>query len=222
MKTFRFADFMDADTAADFDAGAAAFFQKQSNDFARAEVAEKLAEFFLVPADAVIEVLASGFAWSEGPVWVASDKGGLPTGCLLFSDIPHNRIHRWQPGQGLDIFLEPAGFTGPAEYGRERGSNGLTLDRQGRLICCEHGDRRISRLEPGGGKKTLADSWQGKRLNSPNDATVHSSGAIYFTDWQNPIIGHMQHNLRDPSRDRIHGRSRADACRESRLAGRPL
>ena len=136
----------------------------------------------LVPADAVIEVLASGFAWSEGPVWVASDKGGLPAGCLLFSDIPHNRIHRWRPGQGLDIFLEPAGFTGPAEYGRERGSNGLTLDRQGRLICCEHGDRRISRLEPGGGKKTLADSFQGKRLNSPNDAVVHSSGAIYFTD----------------------------------------
>ena len=76
----------------------------------------------LVPAGAVIEVLASGFAWSEGPVWVASDKGGLPTGCLLFSDIPHNRIHRWQPGKGLDIFMEPAGFTGPAEYGRERGT----------------------------------------------------------------------------------------------------
>jgi len=136
----------------------------------------------LVPPDAVIEVLASGFAWSEGPVWVASDKGGLPAGCLLFSDIPHNRVHRWQPGKGLDVFMEPAGFTGPAEYGRERGSNGLTLDREGRLVLCEHGDRRISRLEPGGGKKTLADSYQGKRLNSPNDAVVHSSGAIYFTD----------------------------------------
>jgi gluconolactonase len=136
----------------------------------------------LVPPDAVIEVLASGFAWSEGPVWVSSDKGGLPTGCLLFSDIPHNRVHRWQPGKGLDIFMEPAGFTGPAGYGNERGSNGLTLDREGRLICCEHGDRRVSRLEPGGGKKTLADSYRGKRLNSPNDAVVHSSGAIYFTD----------------------------------------
>jgi gluconolactonase len=136
----------------------------------------------LVSRDAVIEVLASGFAWSEGPVWVASDKGGLPSGCLLFSDIPHNRIHRWQPGKGLDIFMEPAGFTGPAEYGRERGSNGLTLDRAGRLILCEHGDRRVARLEPGGGKKTLVDSFQGKRLNSPNDAAVHSSGAIYFTD----------------------------------------
>ncbi|MFM7137981.1 MAG: SMP-30/gluconolactonase/LRE family protein [Planctomycetota bacterium] len=136
----------------------------------------------LVPPEAVIEVLASGFAWSEGPVWVSSDRAGLPAGCLLFSDIPHNRIHRWQPGKGLDIFLEPAGFTGPAEYGRERGSNGLTLDHQGRLICCEHGDRRVSRLEPGGGKQTLADSFQGKRLNSPNDVAVHASGAIYFTD----------------------------------------
>lgn len=136
----------------------------------------------LVPPGAVIEVLASGFAWSEGPVWVASAKGGLPSGCLLFSDIPHNRVHRWQPGTGLEIFMEPAGFTGPAEYGRERGSNGLTLDREGRLISCEHGDRRVSRLEPAGGKKTLVDSYRGKRLNSPNDATVHSSGAISFTD----------------------------------------
>ena len=136
----------------------------------------------LVPPGAVIEVIASAIAWSEGPVWVTSDEGGLPAGCLLFSDIPHNRIHRWQPGKGLDIFMEPAGFTGPAGYGNERGSNGLTLDREGRLICCEHGDRRVSRLEPGGGKQTLADSYRGKRLNSPNDAVVHSSGAIYFTD----------------------------------------
>jgi gluconolactonase len=102
----------------------------------------------LVPPAAVIEVLASGFAWSEGPAWVSNDRTGLPAGSLLFSDIPHNRIHRWQPGKGLDIFMEPAGFTGPAGYGNERGSNGLTLDREGRLICCEHGDRRVSRLEP--------------------------------------------------------------------------
>jgi len=136
----------------------------------------------LVPPGAVIETLAMGFAWSEGPVWVASDKGGLPAGCLLFSDIPNNRVHRWQPGKGLDIFMEPAGFTGPAEYGRERGSNGLTLDAAGRLVLCEHGDRRVSRLEPGGGKKTLVDAYQGKRLNSPNDLAIHSSGAIYFTD----------------------------------------
>jgi gluconolactonase len=153
----------------------------------------------LIPRDARIEVLASGFVWSEGPVWIkpTAAGGGLPAETLLFSDIPHNRVHRWSAAGGLGIFLEPAGFTGPGEYGTERGSNGLTLDRQGRLILCEHGDRRISRLEPQGGKKTLADSWQGKRLNSPNDATVHSSGAIYFTD---PPYG-LPQRMDDPRRE---------------------
>ena len=130
----------------------------------------------LVPKGAVIEVLASGFIWAEGPVWLAREKA------LLFSDIPRNRVMRWHPSEGLSVFLEPAGFTGPAAYGNERGSNGLTLDRQGNLISCEHGDRRWSRLTPGGGKRTIADAYQGKRFNSPNDCVVHSSGAIYFTD----------------------------------------
>jgi len=161
----------------------------------------------LVPPGAVIETLAMGFAWSEGPVWVASDKGGLPAGCLLFSDIPNNRVHRWQPGKGLDIFMEPAGFTGPAEYGRERGSNGLTLDAAGRLVLCEHGDRRVSRLEPGGGKKTLVDAYHGKRLNSPNDLAIHSSGAIYFTD---PPYG-LPQGWDDPRRE-------LDFCGVYRLA----
>jgi len=136
----------------------------------------------LVPKDATIEVLAMGFEWAEGPVWVPDAKGGLPAGSLLFSDIPRNRVYRWKAEEGVSVFLEPAGFTGASAYGKERGSNGLTLDREGRLISCEHGDRRVSRLEPEGGKRTLADSWQGKRFNSPNDAIVHSSGAIYFTD----------------------------------------
>ncbi len=136
----------------------------------------------LVPANATIEVLAMGFAWSEGPVWVPDDAGGLPAGSLLFSDIPHNRIHCWHPRNGLSVFMEPAGFTGPAAYGKERGSNGLGIDARGQLLCCEHGDRRLSVLTMDGGKRTLADAWQGKRLNSPNDLAVHSSGAIYFTD----------------------------------------
>ncbi|MCE9629106.1 MAG: SMP-30/gluconolactonase/LRE family protein [Planctomycetia bacterium] len=130
----------------------------------------------LVPQAAVIEVLAGDFAWAEGPVWLKKE------GALLFSDIPRNRVYRWQPGKGLAVFLEPAGFTGPGAYGNERGSNGLTLDRDGSLISCEHGDRRVSRLTPGGGKRTVADAYRGKRFNSPNDCAVHSSGAIYFTD----------------------------------------
>jgi gluconolactonase len=130
----------------------------------------------IVPPDSVIEVLASGFLWAEGPVWLTSERA------VLFSDIPRNRVMRFKDGEGLGVFLEPAGFTGPGAYGSERGSNGLTLDREGNLISCEHGDRRVSRLTPGGGKRTVADNYRGKRFNSPNDCTVHSPGAIYFTD----------------------------------------
>ncbi|NBW96693.1 MAG: SMP-30/gluconolactonase/LRE family protein [Planctomycetia bacterium] len=151
----------------------------------------------LVPRDATIEVLATGFSWAEGPVWVADDRGGLPPGSLLFSDVPENRVHRWHPEQGLSVFLEPSGFTGPKTYGRERGSNGLALDREGRLVSCEHGDRRVSRLERDGGKVTLADRWQGRRFNSPNDAAVHSSGATYFTD---PPYG-LPKQMEDPRRE---------------------
>lgn len=130
----------------------------------------------LVPRDAVIEVLASGFIWAEGPAWLKDEQA------IVFSDIPRNRVMRFKDGEGLSVFLEPAGFTGREPYGSDRGSNGLTLDRQGHLISCEHGDRRVSRLTRGGGKRTVADNYRGKRFNSPNDCTVHSSGAIYFTD----------------------------------------
>ena len=100
----------------------------------------------LVPAGAQIEVLAMGFDWSEGPVWTGDGAGGLPADSLLFSDVPQNHIHRWHAKDGLSIFMQPSGFTGPAAYSRERGSNGLLLDQQGRLLCCEHGDRRVVAL----------------------------------------------------------------------------
>jgi gluconolactonase len=131
----------------------------------------------LVPADARIEVLATGFQWTEGPVWVPQ-HGGF----LLFSDIPQNSIFKWKEGEGSSLFMKPSGYTGVAKYGREPGSNGLLLDPKGRLVCCEHGDRRVSVMDWDGGKMTLADRWQGKRFNSPNDAVYHSSGALYFTD----------------------------------------
>jgi gluconolactonase len=145
----------------------------------------------LLPPDAKVEVVASGFEWSEGPVWDARNAQ------LLFSDIPRNTIYAWTADKGITVFMKPSGYTGVAGYGREPGSNGLTFDKQGRLILCEHGDRRIARLEPGGGKVTLADRYQGKRLNSPNDAVVHSSGDIYFTD---PIYGLPQRE-KDPNRE---------------------
>ena len=130
----------------------------------------------LIDPQAPIEVLEVGFAWSEGPVWVASQN------CLLFSDIPRNAIFRWSEGEGARVWMQPSGYTGVAYYGKEPGTNGLTLDSEGRLLACEHGDRRISRLEPGGGKVTLVDSFQGKRLNSPNDLVLRAGGELYFTD----------------------------------------
>ncbi|MGI9444071.1 MAG: SMP-30/gluconolactonase/LRE family protein, partial [Rubripirellula sp.] len=132
----------------------------------------------IVDSNAKIEVLASGFTWTEGPVWVADDSGGH----LLFSDIPRNSIFRWSEKRGTDLFMSPSGYTGASYYGLEPGSNGLTLDPQGRLTACEHGDRRVSVLTKGGGKRTLVDNYQGKRLNSPNDLVFHSSGSIFFTD----------------------------------------
>jgi gluconolactonase len=150
----------------------------------------------LIAKDATIEVLCGGFDWAEGPVWVP-EKGNRFGGYVLFSDIPHNAVMKWQEGTGVSVFMKPAGYTGVADYGREPGSNGLALDAKGRLLLCEHGDRRISMLTEGGGKVTLADRWNGKRLNSPNDLAVHSSGDFYFTD---PIYG-LPKRENDPMRE---------------------
>lgn len=131
----------------------------------------------LISEDAQIEVLAMGLDWAEGPVWVPRDGG-----FLLFSDVPRNTVYKWHVSEGLSVFLHPSGYTGLHGYSREPGSNGLILDSRGRLICCEHGDRRVSAMEWDHGKITLADKWDGKRLNSPNDAVLHPNGDIYFTD----------------------------------------
>lgn len=128
-----------------------------------------------------IEELADGFGWAEGPVWIG--RGG---GFLLFSDIQRNSIMKWSSASGVTLFMKPSGYTGVIRYGMEPGSNGLALDREGRLLMAEQGDRRISRLEWNGGKQTLADRYHGKRLNSPNDLVVRSNGDVYFTD---PIYG---------------------------------
>ncbi|HEY7308040.1 MAG TPA: SMP-30/gluconolactonase/LRE family protein [Gemmataceae bacterium] len=134
----------------------------------------------LIGPDAKLEVLAEGHVWTEGPVWVPRDGG-----FLLFSDIPRNRVYKWQQGKGESIFLEPSGGTGKdASLLKEPGSNGLLLDPAGRLVLMEHGDRRVSRLDSwdGKGKTTLADRYKGKRLNSPNDGAFKSNGDLYFTD----------------------------------------
>ena len=132
----------------------------------------------LIGQSARIEMIGDGFIWAEGPVWINDTEGGY----LLFSDIPRNSIMKWQEGVGVSLFMKPSGYTGATSYGNEPGSNGLILDQNGRLIACEHGDRRLSLLTKDGGKRTLVDNYSGKRLNSPNDACIKSNGDIYFTD----------------------------------------
>ena len=146
-----------------------------------------------VSTDAKIEVLASGFTWTEGPVWVPDDQGGH----LLFSDIPRNSIFSWSQSKGIELFMNPSGYTGVSYYGLEPGTNGLALDAKGRLTACEHGDRRVSVLTRGGGKRTLVDNYQGRRLNSPNDLVFHKDGSIFFTD---PPYG-LPERASDPRRE---------------------
>jgi gluconolactonase len=150
----------------------------------------------LLERDAKMEILDYGFDWTEGPVWV---KDG---GYLLFSDIPPNRVMKWKEGEGTSLYLVPSGYTGAKPRGGEPGSNGLHVDAQGRLILCQHGDRRVARMDaplsaPQPRFVTLADRHEGKRLNSPNDAAIHSSGAVYFTD---PPYG-LEGNVNDPARE---------------------
>jgi gluconolactonase len=145
----------------------------------------------IVPLDARVERIADGFDWSEGPVW---DRAGK---CLLFSDVPLNTVFKWQEGKGVSVFLKPSGYTGSVPRGGEPGSNGLLMDRQGRLILCQHGDRRVARLEPDRRFTTLADKYMGKRFNSPNDGVFKSNGDLYFTD---PPYGLLKLNV-DPAKE---------------------
>ena len=130
----------------------------------------------IIPADAQLEKVASGFPFTEGPVWAHE-------GYLLFSSPDLNTIFRWSPEGQVDVYRPKSGYTGTniGEY-HQPGSNGLTFDRDGRLTICEHGNRRVTRLEKRGNLTTLADSYEGKRLNSPNDLVYRSDGTLYFTD----------------------------------------
>lgn len=131
----------------------------------------------LIPPGAVLERVSDGHAWTEGPLWDARD------GSLLFSDVPNNIILRWIEGAGATVFLRASGYSGSQKFaGREPGSNGLAFDRAGRLVLCQHGERRVARLERDGSFTVLADRYEGKRLNSPNDLVYGARGDLYFTD----------------------------------------
>jgi gluconolactonase len=138
----------------------------------------------LIPPGARVERIAEGYDWAEGPVWDKKEKS------LLFSDVPMNTVFKWKPGLSTpEVFLKPSGYTGKVPRGGEPGSNGLVMDAQGRLVLCQHGDRRIARLEADGSFKTLVESYEGKKLNSPNDAVYHSDGSLYFTDPPYGLLG---------------------------------
>jgi gluconolactonase len=131
---------------------------------------------------AKIERLATGTRWAEGPVWMGDAR------CLLWSDVPGNRMLRWDEETGaVSDFRRPSGF-----------ANGNTRDRQGRLVTCEHGGRRVSRTEPDGRVATLADAFEGKRFNSPNDVVCRSDGSIWFTDPSFGILGYYEGAKADP------------------------
>lgn len=137
----------------------------------------------LVTEDAKMEKLGTGFLFTEGPIWMRD-------GSLVFSDIPANTMYRRTPDGNIAVFRKPSGFSGPEwPQGAFVGSNGLTLDHQGRLVICEHGNHRVTRLEPDGSLTVLAHQFDGKRLNSPNDLVYHSSGALYFTDPPYGLVG---------------------------------
>jgi gluconolactonase len=129
----------------------------------------------LIPADATIEKLAEGFIFIEGPVWDRQNAR------LLFSDVRGNEIYQWTEADGASTFIDPV-FEGDSTGKRTISSNGLTFDAEGRLIICEHGNRRISRVEADGTRSVVVEQYEGGQLNSPNDAVYSSGGSLYFTD----------------------------------------
>ncbi|MBT1697535.1 SMP-30/gluconolactonase/LRE family protein [Fulvivirgaceae bacterium PWU4] len=152
----------------------------------------------IISEKATIEVLAEGYDWSEGPIWVDSQK------MLLFSDVPKNTIYKWTEKNGAEAYLSPSGYTGSEPtQSKEPGSNGLTLDNEGRLILCQHGDRRLARLDasfdqPKAAFVSLADRYDGKRFNSPNDVVCRKNGDLFFTD---PPYGLPLQNESDPAKE---------------------
>jgi len=170
----------------------------------------------IVPPDAKVERVATGFEWTEGPVWIHS-------GYLLFAGIHHNRILKWVPGEGVTVFLHPSGYQGTKPYpGPEPGSNGMTLDKEGRLTVAGHARRdvyRLESLEPGAKLTVLADRYRGKLLNSPNDLVYRSDGSLYFTD---PPYGLPTQGDKDPLKElRFNGVFRLPGAASIPAGARP-
>jgi gluconolactonase len=171
----------------------------------------------LIDSDRKVERVATGFnKWTEGPVWTHAQT-------LLFAEIPANNIIQWREGQGASVFLHPSGYKGSAPFnGPEPGSNGMTVDSKGRLTVAGHAQRDIYRLEsldPKAQITILADSYQGKRLSSPNDLVYKSDGSLYFTD---PPYGLQTQSDKDPQKRLIiNGVYRLPGARDLRAGSPP-
>jgi gluconolactonase len=171
----------------------------------------------LIASDAKVERVATGFnKWTEGPVWTRD-------GSLLFAEIPANNINRWKPGQKTEVFIHPSGYEGTEPYGGpEPGSNGMTLDADGRVTVAGHARRNVWRLEsvdPKAQITVLADSYQGKKLSSPNDLVYKSDGSLYFTD---PPYGLPTQGDQDPLKEQqINGVYRIPGARQHKPGAPP-
>ncbi|MBL7858728.1 MAG: SMP-30/gluconolactonase/LRE family protein [Cyclobacteriaceae bacterium] len=135
----------------------------------------------IITGNPAVEVIGEGYKWSEGPVWIEQQK------MLLFSDVPNNIVYQWTEDKGATVYLTPSGYTGSVPHPGESGSNGLTLTSDGKLVLCQHGDRRVAVMDAPLDKPepkfvALADGYDGKKLNSPNDAAFRSNGDLFFTD----------------------------------------
>lgn len=143
-----------------------------------------------------IEVVAEGFEWAEGPLWLEQQQ------MLIWSDVPENTAYSWKEGEGMAVYLRPSGYTSDAGRGGESGSNGLLLSPDGRLVLCQHGDRRVAVMQapPGAPEPafaSIASHYDGRRFNSPNDAAYDGDGHLYFTD---PPYG-LEKQAEDPARE---------------------
>ena len=155
---------------------------------------EKLNE--VLDTNASIEVIAEGYDWSEGPLWLPEQQK------LIFSDVPRNTIYSWSEAEGDTVYLKPSGFTGENFRGSEPGSNGLTLNNQGELVLCQHGNRQVSVMKapldrPEPNYEALASAFDEKRFNSPNDLVFDRAGNLYFTDPPYGLPGGMDDSEKD-------------------------
>lgn len=150
----------------------------------------------IIDKEAKAEIIAEGYEWSEGPVWVESEK------MLLFSDVPTNKVYKWTEAKGAELYLTPSGYTGSVPRGGEMGSNGLTLSKDNKLTLCQHGNRQLAVMDaalsdPKPVFKTIVNNYQSKKFNSPNDLVYRSNGDLFFTD---PPYG-LEKNMDDPLKE---------------------